>query len=217
MRILIKYLLKNIKEKKLRTLLVLISITLSTALMFSTISIPGTIEKMITDELTKETGTSEIIIYADTTTLTNPFFNKVEIESLEEKLDYSIGAITGNGFYYNDEKLGKDGKNVLIRGYELEDLFTIHNSKLVDMDESKIFTNDSVIIASGVAKILNLSLGDSMEIIINGVNYQFHVYAIASSEGLFDYDNKTINIVVPKTTLASIYQASDLVNIVFNR
>ena len=61
MRIIIKYLLRNIKEKKLRTLLVLFSIILSTALMFSTISIPKTIEKMITDELKKATGSAKLL------------------------------------------------------------------------------------------------------------------------------------------------------------
>ena len=105
---------------------------------------------------------------------------------MNKELEYTIGAINGNGFY-------KDGKEILIRGYELEDLFTIHDSTLlIEVDETKPFSHDAVIIGSGAAKIFNLSLSDIIEVVIDGIKHQFQIYAIAISKGIFDYDNKNL-------------------------
>jgi len=62
MRIIIKFVLKNISEKKLRTSLILFAIMISTALIFTSSAISDTFGKMLIEKIKQSCGTSEIMI-----------------------------------------------------------------------------------------------------------------------------------------------------------
>lgn len=209
MRIILKFLLRNIKEKKIRTMLIIFSITLSTALLFSTMAISGTVEKMFTDKMTKYTGTAEIMIKADSQSITDPFFTIKESDN--EKIDYLMGVIEDKAFY---EDVKNIDLSVLIFGYQLEDLLNMHDLELKEQENGS-FDGLKAIIGENAALKNNISLGDEIELDIKGEKHSFTVYAISNSEGLFDFDGLSMSIVLPRNTIATIYEDEGKVNTIY--
>ena len=62
MGILIKYILKNILEKKFRTFLIVIAITCSAALFFASNAIAGTMAVMYEEQMRMQTGQAALLI-----------------------------------------------------------------------------------------------------------------------------------------------------------
>ena len=85
MGIVLKYLLRNIGEKKLRTALIIIAITVSTALFFATNAMSTTIEEMYTQRLKQFFGTAEIVMSPKRTAGTN-FFSPQLVEPFTDRL-----------------------------------------------------------------------------------------------------------------------------------
>ncbi len=210
MKIFIKFLLRNILEKKLRTLMILFSIVLSTALVFSTLAISGTVKEMMTSQLRKYTGSSEIVIQKNPQSLGSPFFELKEINEFDDKMDYMIGNIQGFALYPEDSE-----QQVHLAGFTLEDLETLYNVSFTELDESQTFSNNKAIIGEGEANKLGVTIGDTIELMINQQTESFTIMGIAKPEGIFRYDGENLSIIVPKDTLASIYDASGKVNTIY--
>ncbi|ERJ12138.1 ABC transporter permease [Haloplasma contractile] len=206
MKIIFKFILRNIKEKKLRSLLIWFSITLSTALFLATLAIPGTIENVFIEQFSKYTGSSEIMVQSNPRSDMEPFFTVRELEELDNQIEYSIGVVESHGVYEDHEK---NKIKVFVGGFTLGSLETIHG---ISTNQSANFTGNQVIIGKGEARAFNLKVSDTVELFINGNNHEFIIYDIVSEEGLFNYDGDTMSAVVPKETLASIHAHSGNVN-----
>src|SRR5690606_39538055 len=63
LRIIMKFFLKNIWAKKLRTLLIIISVTLSPALYFATEALSDTVADMFDERMRVYFGTADLMIY----------------------------------------------------------------------------------------------------------------------------------------------------------
>ena len=74
MSIILKYILKNMKEKKLRSLLIIISLTLSVVVLTLCLTLKDNILEKYTEFLIKTSGTSDILLTKDIP------FEKSEIE-----------------------------------------------------------------------------------------------------------------------------------------
>lgn len=61
--VIIKFVLKNIWAKKLRTLLIIISVMLSSALYFATEALSGTVADMFVERMRLYFGTADLMIY----------------------------------------------------------------------------------------------------------------------------------------------------------
>ncbi|QVK17502.1 ABC transporter permease [Mycoplasmatota bacterium] len=207
MRIILKFLLRNIFRKKLRTLLILFSITLSTALVFSTLAISDTVKNFIVDDLRKYTGSSEIIIQKDMQSLSNPFFEMQEVE--DNQIEYMVGCVKGSAVYPLDDEL-----QIYIAGYELEDLEKMFEISFEER-ESNSFTGDQVIIGRGEATELGVNVGDTIQLMINKEVKDFTIYGITKPQGLFNYNGQQLTIILPRDTLASFYDASTKINTVY--
>jgi len=209
MKILLKFLLRNILEKKLRTILIILSITLSTALVFSTLSMSGTVRQMMTNQLRKYTGTSEIVIQRDRQSLSNPFFDIVDMGDLNQQLEYTVGNIQSFATYPKDEN-----QSVYLAGFSLDDLIKMYDISFLE-ENVEAFIGYKVIIGEGEASQLGVKLGDTIELKINKENYDFVVHAIVKPKGLFNYDGQRLSMIVPKETLATIYQVENQVNTIY--
>ena len=96
LRIIIKFVLKNIWEKKLRTLLILVSVMLSSALYFATEALSDTAADMFIERRRAYFGAADLMIYP-TQESPSSFFYRNRAEQFMDDLEYIAGAIETSG------------------------------------------------------------------------------------------------------------------------
>jgi putative ABC transport system permease protein len=65
MGVIFKFTIRNIKEKKFRTFLIIFSIMMSSALFFASGAMSGSVGQIIVDRIRSSVGSSEIVIYSN--------------------------------------------------------------------------------------------------------------------------------------------------------
>jgi putative ABC transport system permease protein len=96
--IIIKFTLRNIREKKLRTFLILLSIILSSALFFASTAISTTVEMMIMEQMQKYIGNADIIVTAGEQAKTG-FISPSLLDNYKGGVKYTVGMVSGGGEY----------------------------------------------------------------------------------------------------------------------
>lgn len=210
MSIIIKFTLRNIKEKKLRTFLILLSIILSSALFFASTAISTTAEMMIMDQMKKYFGNAEIIISAGEQAKTG-FIPPNLLDNYQGGLKYAAGMVQGGGEYK------AEGENIQIgiQGINLDDLDKMNPIILDEQHELSPFKGNKAIIGKGMAEKYSLKLGDPMGINMQGSKKWFVVSGIAQPAGPFAEDGRSTNIIVPRDTMAGLYGAKGKVSEIY--
>jgi len=209
--ILLKFTLKNIREKKFRTFLILFSIALSSALFFASLAISSTVEKMQIERLKKYFGTAEIMIYANHRSPSD-FFYTYQAEQLKDKFEYVVGTMDMSSSY-NYSKHQK--VNIDLQGYELDDLQKMNPIIIEEKAELEPFVGNKLIVGRADANKYGLALGDKIDLEVNNEKYRFIVSAIAVSQGLFRPGGQNIRAVVPRKKLAKLYDARGRVSQIY--
>jgi len=184
---------------------------LSTALLFSTLSISKTTEKMYLNQMLKYSGTSEVIVQPNTQNFNTPFFAPLDDTHLDEMIDYSVNATRTLAIY---EGSNLENKTVSLLGLEYNSLELIYNPSFVSSSDES-FTGQKIIIGQGDAETYNLNIGDNFSLYINGQEYDFLIYGITKNEGFFQYSENSFNAVVPINTIATIYGYDGLINSIY--
>ncbi|NLM37624.1 MAG: FtsX-like permease family protein [Firmicutes bacterium] len=202
MGIIIKFVLKNIWEKKLRTLLILISVMLSSALFFATEALSDTAKDLFIERMKVYYGTADLLIYATHNSPSN-FFYKHQAERFANDLEYIVGSIeTGGNLIVNQETL-----RLGVKGFTLPELQKMNPFFLVAQRKLYPFQGNKIILSKRTAEEYDLKLGDYLEIEVFGAKRKFLITALAEPVGPFQYDGQNINAVVPLDTLATILNA----------
>lgn len=208
MSIIIKFILKNIWEKKLRTFLILFSIVVSSALFFASNAISGTFENMYVERMKKYYGSAEIMIYAGEKAA-SPFFHLNRTEVLREHLDYIVGAVQGNGVYkISDDEILK----LSLIGINYDDLQIFNPIVLNQEHEIFPFTGNKIIIGKNTAEKYKLQVGSSIKLDIGDTKHKFLISGISEPMGLFLESGDSIYAVIPRETLSSIYNNRGMVS-----
>jgi putative ABC transport system permease protein len=211
MGIIVKYVLRNIVEKKLRTFLILFSILLSSALFFAAQAVTNNVVKMFLADSRQFYGSAEIMIYPEKGS-PSPFLKTTAMDSFTSKTEYIVGALQGSA-YYNHEN--KETVSINLRGTTLEDM-NIMNPVFIDGAADKgSFSGRRIILSKKTAEKYGYKTGDSIKLEIRGEYYRFTIFAVANPKGFFAENGQTMNALVPKSTLSSIYGNSDINNIIF--
>jgi len=198
--ILLKFTLRNIRENKFRTFLIIFSVMLSTALFFGSIGLSGTIEKTYVDMLKKDYGEAEVMIHAGRNSPSG-FLSEKYLTPYLGELDYAVGVTFGSAAYkYGDEEVAI----FRLRGYDLEGLQKMHQISLAEEEDISPFRGHKLIIGKGTAERFDLALGHGVDLEIDGVKRHITVAGIAQPTGLFQEDGQTITAVVPKEYLNGI-------------
>jgi len=208
MGVIFKFTIRNIKEKKFRTFLILFSIMMSSALFFASSAMSGSVERIIVDRIRSSAGASEIVIYANEKSPSG-YLTTTAAEGFSKDMEFITGIIQGQGVY---EKGNEEIIRMDLNGYELEELQQMNPVILEREYKLYPFSGKKIILSSATAGKLELGLGDSMELTINDSRYRFVVSAIAQPKGIFLEDGRTNNAVVPKELLASLYGAKGQVS-----
>lgn len=208
MNIITKYTLKSLKEKKFRTFLIILSISLSIALTFASVSLKGTLENLYMEQIKKNIGTSNIVVHADEESPSN-YFRVKDIGDAEELIEYQVDMIQFSGSYndqINDKNVSFD-----IKAYEYDDL-ELMNPITIKEELNDEFMGKDLIIGELDADNLGLKLGDTISITINESVHKFRISKIGSSDGLLRPSRNQVLIVVPKSTAEKILDKKGLSN-----
>jgi len=209
--IIIKFIVKSIWENKFRSFLILLSITLSAALFFSTIAMSGTIEQMFLEQVRKYIGNAEIVIYPNENSPGDMLRMNSTLE-FEDEMEYVIGYTLGNAII---RKIDAPDIQIDLRGYRLEDLEKMNPITLENELDIMPFNGKKAVIGRTDADRLEIGVGDNIIMEIKDRRHSFYICGIASSEGLFRPEAESITILVPRETLAALYGSRDMVHRIF--
>lgn len=213
MGIIVKYVIRNIIEKKLRTFLILFSILLSSALFFASQAVTDNVVKMFLTDARQFYGSADIMVYPEKGS-PSPYVKTNQMDSFAPKTEYIIGALQGSA-YYNHKS--KETITLNLRGTTLEDMSIMNPIYFDGATGEGSFSGRKIILSKKAAEKYGYKKDDSIKLEIGNEYYRFTVYAVANPEGFFAESGQAVNALVPKSTLSSIYSGgnSNLSNIIF--
>lgn len=164
MTIILKYILKNIKEKKFRSLLITFSLTLSVIILTICLTLKDNVVAQYTEFLMKTSGTSDISITKD-------------IPFEKEKMD----NLSSN--YHQVPFMNyMDGKDTIF-GANIEDL---QRNKMIKTNQIDNLKDDEVIIGKKIADSKSLKKNDTIRI----GNKDLKIVEVAQEYGIFVGETK---------------------------
>lgn len=203
MKIVLKYLLNNIKDRKLRTLIMLLSIVLSTALLFDAMSVGDSYAGAQIKMSRGMTGNASLAISLKPGTDGETDWIKPEDIPELSSVHNAVGILEASAVYK------KDGyyENFDIVAAHMEELVKINKPRLIDGSEPDNLTGNQIILPQRFTSKFNVKLGDDFTLWINGQPYNFQVAAIAAYDTVFLRHTRGTNALVSAETLSAILGA----------
>ena len=174
MKILLRYIRRNMMERKGRLALMIISIALSTGLLVACLGMINTIKDSITEPARKMSEGKNMSLHS---CLDDPYFTKEDFK--DTGLTELTGELQSVGVKVENDKLSY----AVLRGRESFDGALVGG-------EWKNSAEPDCIISERIAKEWNLKAGDKFEIMYNGEPLSLNIKAIAVNDGLFYGDTK---------------------------
>ena len=112
MKIILKYVLKNMWEKKGRTLLIVLAVAMSSAIFFSTQSLSGNLEKMYMNVVRKDFGSADIVVEGGNTAESS-VFSSHSLQEVEEEYEGTAECFVANGYM----TIGREHLLTKLHGY----------------------------------------------------------------------------------------------------
>ncbi len=201
MRIILKYILKSIVEKKLRTFLIIASVAVSSALVFASAAISGTLVDMFGERMQQYFGTSDFIVHLNDNTAGRSY-SAESAGDYRDMFEYIAGGFLG----YAEYKGTDDRKYTIIMSGFDQNIQVIISPIYIDRESYVCpFEGKTVIVGHTAAERLGWKPGDSIELLVRGYRHKFTVCATAEPSGMLFDDGESITVFVPKDTLSSLY------------
>lgn len=187
MGIILKFMLRNIKEKKLRTFLVVFSIMASTALFFASSGMNTSIKQTYVDIVRQFYGNADIEINTNSKSPT-PYLNIEKTDIVRSKTDYITGELDANGVYAHDSK----DRNIILRGFNYDDIKFMDLFDFNSKGSVTPFSGNKIIISKKAADEYGLSVGDKLPVKVgrDAVKQNFSVVGIAEDKGMFAMESE---------------------------
>lgn len=196
MKIILKYIFTNVKERKTRTAVMLLSIVLSTTLLFVSFSIGSSYESAQRKMARGMAGTASITVKcadADSLSSLEDIPNLENIQSIAGILE-SSALYHENGYFESVDLIAAD----------LEQLNQINKPRLVNGSEISGFTGNKIILPDRFTSKYNIVQGDIVTLEIGGNSYSFEVSDIAAYDTVFLRHTRGVNALLPLETLSEI-------------
>lgn len=199
MLIMIQYYIKNIRNNKGRSLLIIFCIQLSVLLFLSSCSIYRNMLSMSYNQLRQECGMSDIVIKSSTESPT-PYFNP-EAAGQNNKVKSVVEAIITNGkLYYGDDNTIK----ITIQGINPEQYETVYGLSLTNTETSSEFAENSIIVSKKTMEKYNLDPNKPIVIDIASQKYEMKLYEAVDTKGYFHETGRAHFAVVSKGFLEEV-------------
>lgn len=201
MKIILKYILTNVKERKTRTAVMLLSILLSTTLLFVSFSISASYESAQRKMARGMAGSATISVTAAGGT------NSIGINDIPDLS--SIGASAGmleesslyheNGYYETVDLIAAD----------LLQLNQINKPRLLDGEEITDFSGNKIILPDRFTSKYGIEKGDTITLKIKGSPVRFEVAEIAAYDTVFLRHTRGATALLPLSTLTELLGQTD--------
>ncbi len=199
----LKYLLKSTFAKKGRSLLLIITIAISSALLIASAGAADSGIKVNEEKAKLASGNYNILIQANKT-LKVPYFNQDKLPNGNFKK--SVGTISADGYLSKDSDL-----SVTVTGVEARDYMKLPNMKILKQDNLEPLTGNKIIISEKTSRMQHIKLGRTINVNVRGKNQSFKVCAIAEASGVFTTDcNEQFSIITNRDNVSSILDISGI-------
>ncbi|PBF99411.1 ABC transporter permease [Clostridioides difficile] len=192
----LKYIFTNIKERKIRTAVMLLSIVLSTVLLFVSFSIGLSYESAQRKMAKGMYGTATISVQSKNPDILTNLEDIPDLNAIKSKVGVlESSAIYNKGGYYEEFSL---------ISADLSQLNKINKPRLENGDSITDFSGDKIILPNRFTSKYKIKKGDSITLQIYGKSYTFQVSDIASYDTVFLRNTRGVNALLPKETLSKI-------------
>ncbi|MCV2272286.1 FtsX-like permease family protein [Clostridioides difficile] len=196
MKIILKYIFTNIKERKIRTAVMLLSIVLSIVLLFVSFSIGLSYESAQRKMAKGMYGTATISVQSKNPDILTNLEDIPDLNTIKSKVGVlESSAIYNKGGYYEEFSL---------IAADLSQLNKINKPRLENGDSITDFSGDKIILPNRFTSKYKIKKGDSITLQIYGKSYTFQVSDIASYDTVFLRHTRGVNALLPKETLSKI-------------
>lgn len=203
----LKYLLKNMMEKKFKTLLLLISISLSVALFYVTLSSNDSILRIAKQKLNTEYGETDIIVSPNELSDTNYIKYNLDDKNIEKQ----VPLLNLKGMYDYDENV----EDIYIVGVKFEDLNSLTKTDIISEENLQPFKENKMIISKVTSEKYDLQLGSSVEVKINNRRQKMVVCGIGENEGILHDNSEKFKALVPYSYAETILDVNNKANMIY--
>lgn len=205
MKIILKYILNNLQERKIRTAVMLLSVVMSTTLLFVSLSIGDSYESAQQKMAKGFAGTATISVSA----MQNSYGEMVwiseedvpELASIKNK----VGIVKTPALYNEDGYF----ENFSILAADLEELNQINKPRLLSGGELTDFIGYDIVLPEKFTSKYELQPGDKVSLHIGETSIEFRLVAVAAYDTVFLRSTRGFNALVPKETLQEILNVSN--------
>lgn len=206
----LKLVIRNMFEKKLRLILLVLSVAIPSALFFMANGAATNSRTLSREIKQKYVGSSDIVVEPNRR---SPSTLRMELSAkYNAYFDYDIGTVETEGIYRPQPF---EIMHVQLRGIELEDLAALYHVAYASEHNLQPFAGRKIIIGKQTADHYNLHPSDTIDLEINGSSERFVISGVAEAKGLFLDDGQAVFMAVPRGTLASITGNGYAVNSIF--
>lgn len=199
MKILLKYIFTNVRERKMRTAVMLLSILLSTTLLFVSFSIGASYENAQRKMVRGMAGSATLSVTATDGGISADILP--ELSSVRA----SVGMIKGSALYHENGYY----ETIDLIAADLEQLSEINPPRLVSGEKIINFTGNQVILPDRFTSKYRIEQGDTITLRIGGQPVSFEVAEIAAYDTVFLRHTRGATALLPVSTLSELLGQTD--------
>lgn len=194
----LKLTMANIKQKKFRSVLIILSIILSVALMYAVLSMSSSTQKIFEHKIRKETGSAEYILLPEETS-EKPYLPELDFIEVKEK-EYAIPLVLAYGY----SEIEDDKIPIAFTGISVNDYKTVYGLEYIEQTSEEL-VGRNVLIGEQTATEYGLKLDEELIVTIAGEKYTFHITGVVEDKNNnLGYDLGRLELVASRNTLSDI-------------
>ena len=199
MKIIFKYILTNVKERKARTAVMLLSILLSTMLLFVSLSIGVSYESAQRKMARGMAGSATVSVQ-----MKDGNISLSDIPDLSP-IKAKVGMLEGTALYHESGYY----ETVDLIAADLDALGQINKPRLQNGSEISDFSGNQIILPDRFTSKYDIQKGDTITLQISGTPTAFEVAEIAAYDTVFLRHTRGATALLPYSTLAEILGQAD--------
>ena len=200
MRILIKYTLKSMLEKKFRAFLIVFAIALACGLFLASSRLSSSITDVYYKKITAMYGDADIDIYVNEDSPTN-YISLSGCKKVESKCNRIIPQGYAGAEY---KPTGAEGTQYIsIQAYNIEDYLAINKLDVLEGNPLDCKAADMILSEYGMGQ-LGLNVGDEINLRVNGSMHKVKIVAKVGAKGIFENESQSgyITGIMPFDTIS---------------
>ncbi len=202
----LKLTLANIKQKKFRSILIILSILLSVSLMYSVLSLSNSTSDIFEQKIKKEIGNVELMILPKENS-GDQYISELNFNNLEG-MEYQIPQITAYGY----SEIKDEMVPIIFNGTSDANYDTVYGLNFIEKN-NEILSKNQVYIGKETAEVYELVLGSKLEVTMAGKPMSFTITGIVEDQNNnLGYDLGRLELIASSDTISEILELEGKVN-----